>query len=486
MEKKLFNLVLVLLISTQLTGQNDLQWLIFKGNGKKGTSTVSGQEANNYVYPFSSALEFNLDVITHPDRISKPWSKNDIFIIYSDNTFFNSRVVNNHDAGFFYNSTLDWKTHHFISSSASIQYLYLTNIYEGDDPPKLVNAKPGSGLPANDIFTIPLVSPAGPTPISASHDVVRNTDITLILNNAEIENAAAIAGVTVGTGFQYVLSYDTISPLDIHSADIQGNFFASQPIFTNSAGPDVCFYPPSCSALLGSNRIRVTSGCSPFTYVNLRPATILNTYSPGADGEPTHQAVFTVSSTTGQFITHVTEDIRSAHDPNFIRIDSICQDELLNYIVFSHLQFENASDVDPKKIKVIFDLPEVADKNCFEINDWFLGHSTARGKFSIKDRKVTCLFNTDLGNITKCNVPTDKTSCIGYINFKYKIGNLVEIISPEISIKVTSANVYFNTDRYPIRHFEDLLDNKYDGNGFVSYYRPLTIAHHVCTVNCKI
>jgi len=151
--KKQLLLLSVLLAAIPLFGQADLQWLVLKGMGKN--STTNSNTTNNYSNPFGANTFFNLDGILHPDLTNFEYNKNDIFIIYQDGTFYNSRKKNSvvPDKGFFYDPDMD-NVNHSFESDKPIQYLYLSNIYERDDPPQGVGLKQGRGKPTMKLIFI--------------------------------------------------------------------------------------------------------------------------------------------------------------------------------------------------------------------------------------------------------------------------------------------------------------------------------------------
>ena len=494
MEKKLFNLICILLIGAQLIGQaNDLQWLILNYKGKDGVNQAN-PPGNNYVNHFNTNTDFFLDGIAHPNTAVFSKNKNDIFIIYNDGTFYSSRVKdpNNNGPGFFYSNNLKITKHYFTNVEANkIQYLYLSNIYEDDDIPPGVKAKAedmpvvGNGF---DSFTIPDDSETPAQDIFANHDVVMNKDITLILDTAKILQAAHAANITTGPHFQFEVYFDKIISKS-GPQNYQGNFFASSPVFHAANGPDIAMYPnQGVSFINNAAKATVTLGSAEFIYLNLRPTTSVNPYMPGINGLVSHQAVFTVKTPGPNAVefAHLNEDIRSAHDPNSVRILSICTDKAGNYIVTCRLMFVNTSNTSPGKIYTKFNLPAIADQNCLEITEWNIAGNKVSGNVEFQSGKVKCTFKMN-GSLQKCPVTSpDKTSCSGYILFKYKIGSNNNVVNVQTQILPTSAIVYFDDKPFVVTDYYDLIDpSKFGYGGSISQFARPILKGSRCSINCK-
>src|SRR5687768_15428823 len=93
----------------------DLQWLISDNLGKEGTTTSNN--LNNYVNPIPH--KFTVQGVRHPDLSLSPQPRNDIFIIYTDGSHYNSRYLPG--SGIFYaaNSTHQGDMEHNLYSTFS-------------------------------------------------------------------------------------------------------------------------------------------------------------------------------------------------------------------------------------------------------------------------------------------------------------------------------------------------------------------------------
>ena len=265
-------------------------------------------------------------------------------------------------------------------------------------------------------------------------------------------------------------------------------FFQPYPIFQGNSGVDVAIYPDGFGTYYPSqNKIRISQNCPAFMYVNLRPSSLVTQYYPGLDGNVSNQAKFILTTTGGQEISFLNEDIRSSHDPNFVRIDRICKVSSGEHIVFCHLEFENDSQTAPREIEVSFGLPVQAIKNCFEILEWNLGGQSVYGDFTFNtnSKKVVCTFDLTRPNtpsIQKCDSPLDEPQCSGYINFSYKMDKDYPVWEPETKIFVEKPIVKFDSLDFKVTKFEDLIDVKFTHNTYISS-RPISTSH--CSTNCN-
>jgi len=490
MKTKLSFLLFNLILNSCLIAQgDDLQWLIMKGIGKDGVDPANTSK-NKYSNSFSGVTEFNLEGVTHPNIPLYNKNKNDVFIIYSDNTFFSSRIKDPNvvDNGFFYSSDLSINKHHLSTPNGkTMQYLYLTNIYEGDDPPHRVKAYGAGALqdphPGFDDFNIPPGSATPAQALSANHDVVRNKDITLILDNQKIKEALDYQG----TDLEYEVRFNKVYEKANHANFSEEVFFTPREIFSPSSGQaDVAIYPSSCGSYNSNTNVITIDNvqASDFVYINLRPTTLLIPFYPGINGVPVYEAEFSISSQDSPgFNVLLNEDIRSAHDPNQLRIDSICQlNPSSDFIVFCHLEFENTSPQATNDIKASFKLPGVADQNCLEIIEWFIGGSTEAGTCDVTNGNAKLVFPKI--NIQKCNQTADKTPCSGYVNFKFKINASVNVKSLGTKILPTTANVFFDGQRFRVTRLDDLLDYIDTGSGLNPIpQRPIHIKRG-CSIHC--
>ena len=503
-----------------LIAQGDLQWLaiekIVSGAsvtmGKEGTSGSLESMTNNY----SNLIDVNnfmLKGISHPDIGYYAYTQNDVFMIFADGTHFNTRqkpAVS--DPGLFYNASAAAAgaiDHHFISAYGSpMRFLYLTNIYEGDDWPPTVRVQAGGGGSGIVDYTITATTtPANA--LTASHDVVRYKDFTIILDKAKINAEAAAKGFP--SLAKYYIEYGSIVPIDPPGSegppptvDYSASYFEISPIFPTMAGGSLMNVPwyPTTSGSHNGGKLWINNDTYNYAYVNLTPTTVLADAGcyPGVSGAPRYQAVFNIREPGGTMISTITEDIRDSHDPNFIRIDSIGKDRSGDYVVYYHLEFENTSLTSPFSIYVTFELPELAENDCFEVTKWFCGGFEKMGKVDVikahssgtdaafkgtkgsDDLMVKCTF---IGSIDiACPVP-DKTKCTGYIEFKVKFDKDVKVPNPAVNIWVKDPIVYFDDVPTRIKLFFDYKKAKYTYQQMkANYSRPIK-PRAIHNVTCK-
>jgi hypothetical protein len=171
MKTKLLSQLIFLICSTLCLGQDDCQWLISNGNGK------SNYDAGKTEYNNSVSNKFTLWEVSMPDKNINLNAANDVFIIYKDGNHFNSRSMSSLGRFFDADVASDVMNHNF-SAASSVGYMYLTDIYESDDPPDMVRVTDGNDADG-DVNSIGVTDAAL---LSADHHVVLTKDITIIVN----------------------------------------------------------------------------------------------------------------------------------------------------------------------------------------------------------------------------------------------------------------------------------------------------------------
>lgn len=164
--KRLFFIAIALIsVSRMIEAQTDYQWYILNGMGRDGI---------NFSNMVTSRV--TIDSINLPSTSTTVTPKDNIFLIWSDWTHYNSRFVAN--PNFVYNPP------HFYINSAnekSIRYLYWSNIYDDNGPPprklKVIN---GNSALSTNIFT-PTTSYPSSGHFYANHNAIPTTDQVLII-----------------------------------------------------------------------------------------------------------------------------------------------------------------------------------------------------------------------------------------------------------------------------------------------------------------
>ncbi|MEO6132637.1 MAG: hypothetical protein ABIQ02_12375 [Saprospiraceae bacterium] len=453
MKLKLFFSLGLILVTNLSYSQIENQWLIWNTSGRDGT--VPGP--NNFVSPIST--QFTLMGIIPPDRVTNPKAKNDIFVIYADGQHFNSRAMNS--PVYFYNAA-DFTAspmvtdHKFVKDSlitglAKVQYLYLTNRYEGDDPPASVRALSNSHGNTTTPYTI---STTKSPMLSADHDVVLNKDISVIINYDSLR--AFITKESQGEA-TYELSFDGIQRKGSLSVSYGIDVLNLQPVFgTSITSPLAAVYNGSTLPPPAGERIPLNPGLDHYGYINLRKTS--TAFPPLSNGDPQVYAVFTLTK-NNQFVRALAEPIRASHDPNYLEVKSICQAADGSYIVTYHLQFENTSTVQANKLKVKVEFPPQFDLSCLKIVTW---HVVQACTGSLKITGNTCMFI--FKNIFSIiHDPTDISKGIGYVEFKVKVTAGFNLADPVNSLALGTPTVYFDQLDFPLEEFRDLVVCKEKG-----------------------
>jgi hypothetical protein len=447
MKKKLFFLiVLITTLASALSGQIEYQWLIWNSTGKDG---VNGLQ-NNYSNPLTDVMTFT--GVATPDLEYHDDARNDLFIIYSDGSHLNTRGVSGL-SDFFEGVSGPTPTAHIFNAPAgrNFGYGYLTNIYEVDDLPtgvRITSGASGGGTP----ISLSTTSPS--TLLTATHEVVYAKDITLIIDNEALinfqtqkENTEPYYSLTFD-GVQEIGSSTLWSDLDI--LDLK-TVFGTSPASLSAIYP----IPPSPPGSGESISLDPTSG--PFTYVNLRSNAGAETYAPDKDGSPLYNAIFTLYK-NGEPVDQHPEPIRYSHDPNFLRVESICKMENGDYIVTYHLEFENTSETPTKHLYAEVDFPAHFELNCLRAVNWSAKGIACGGRLEISTASPhRVILDIDDHQLIKCT-QTAPEQGKGYIQFKVKVIPGYDVTLLSNSLWLDNPTVYFDSIAYPITDFRDLIE----------------------------
>jgi hypothetical protein len=498
MKKLFFIASLLFLASLYCFGQPEQQWFIVRGLGKTGWKQIGNDYYNEYGIGNTIGQAFTLSGIAHPIRNSNPIrEKNDLFVIYSDGQYYNSRsapgavfTVQNDPFYPRHQSQLLSQTSHNLQTihSSAIQYLYLTNIYEGDDPPDLVKAISGNQGLNSRPYTFG-ITPSVPR-MTASHDVTRYSDITLIIPGAAVQN-----------GDQ--LTFNQTRLISAQSTIQTNVFFEGSPIFNN--GTEFCNTPIVDNGNGTITFTNVNAVNTPFIFVNLRPTINLPRYyetNPALNS----LAIFNlIEMKEGHYYgtrTSLSENIVGSHDPNFIKLQSVCtHPEVAGYyFVFYHVQFQNDGRKPANNLSFEFSLPNNLNPDCLSVKTWSAGGKKvtgtlrATGKKPIgldnmnqtdnvitKEKKIKIIFDFEETATVQPYQKYDPEPSIGYVDFCLKIkgnrpqedrGDNYELINP---------TVYFGQDPYPVHEFYHTKTN-------VNPYGddpPLPETIFQCKCNCR-
>lgn len=466
----------LMFICFSLFGQPDNQWLVRNGLGKQGVrpDNISQNQYLNILDDTSITLEG----IPHPRRDLGANKKNNLFIIYSDNTYFNSRepfADRKYATDFFFpkegtDQKIEQTKHNFIlPSGKQIKYMYLTNIYEGDEPPNTISVTNGiNGQNPKGYYLSPNIPASANEPIlNAIHEVVPKTDIVLIISNVKLR-AAGVHGI-------YEFSYGKIRRIGSQATMTHPDNFFEQSSFSVDGTSGNCILPfnsysdISLNALSG--KIVLNSDSSDYVYINLRPShNIPDSLFPTGTGTPTYEALFTIIA-HGFSQTH-TEKLVRAHDPNYCELTKICKNDEEIYLHY-HVQFENTTCYPTTNLGVAILFDDRYLMNSLEIEEWRAGDDYSGSRTD----NVRSGFNNILDPITGSNnykayfrfppntyIQTDMAQpdmasrrSIGSIDFRIKVSNSADWTHFTTNVRPAACTVYFEEVPYPIKKFKDIL-----------------------------
>ena len=449
MKNQIIALTLLTCSLNTLAQITDLQWLIADGKGKQGTSG----EFN--IYPTSNTIgfEFILSGVTMPNIDNHSEAYNDLFIIYDDGSHFNSRYNDPTDP--FYVITGVFSTvvdHSFRTShSSGIQYLYLTNGYEQDDLPRKLMVNNGTSPTLTPSSFSPITTPA----LSASHDAVLTKDITIVVNMDSVRYYLP------GTG-SYKLFFDGVETVSSPVVTTLGlDIYDPSPVFN---GETVAEYPVGSMTISGEYA-EVPDGPEKYRYLNLRANDNALIYPPDQNGNPQYNALFRI--TNGSKTLQLTEPIRHSHDPNFLRVDSICREDDGSSHIYYHLEFENENDVATSTLYTNFKLPAHFDPSCIEATKWMTAGTECEGELNVVGDSCTFIFPASncAGIIYSKATPA---LSIGYVEFRVKVKpSFGDVTNVNNSIRLNEPVVYMDGVETSITDFRDLINAK------ANPYRPL-------------
>lgn len=482
-----FLIILLLLLSNVSFGQTDPQWYILHGGGRSSSSIP-------YLYDIPITNVFNIQGVTHPNRACNILAKNELFIIYSDGTHFNSREnansVNVYPVDFFYpkipNSTVLGSTiHHFQAlGNKSVLYLYKTSKYEGDEPPNTIRVNIVPRATGSDTIYKPGTTNTTSI-LSASHDVVKDKDITLIVDYDELINQFGI-----DSSSSYYLQYDKVQSRASGAGIISHpEFFQLEPVFIH-APTNVSSYPANTIVKIPSEaKLLLIDPGSKYIYINLHPSTLLTSFYPNTiAGTVRYDALFDIYKHTrideddilyDKVVSH-SEQIRLSHDPNKLAVQSICKKLKQTFICY-HLEFTNTSFSPAQNIEVEMDFPNDFVDECITISSWRIGgDEISGGEIVLCEGKIKAIFPPHL-TLAYCQSDLHRDLCSGSLDFCIKVNTTEDVRNLEYNIE-PAVNIYFDGVAYPINHFIDPFIQETSQKEF-SARRPTPVTD--CEAHCN-
>ena len=443
MKKLIICLLGLTFLSNHSFSQPEKQWMIWDSKGKVGVTTGG---YNNY--PTSNPIdkEFTLYGIASPNVGVIGNARNDIFIIYTDGEHYNSRDVNPDP---FTPQAADYPgvTSHNVKTNraAGVKYMYLTNRYEGDDPPPAVRAMAGqvSGISHNYIVN------ATQTALSANHDIAIGKDITIIVNYDSIYNP----------NHEIIeLKFDGIRPSGGGAVTTGVNILDLKPVFgTAFSDPRQAVYPnPTVYPASGESiALQPAAPTEHYRYVNLKTNQNIYALAPAEKGAPPRfDAVFTVTRGGQQMGQPYYSPIGLAHDPNFLAVKSICMREDGSHVITYHLEFENDGDGDATTLKAEVEFPSYFDLSCVYAFEWHAAGTLCHGTVAVNGNIATFSF---LGHGLLRSKFVNHQESSGYVEFNVIVNKGTDVSDLNTSLELINPTVYFDTQHFPLNEFRDLI-----------------------------
>lgn len=311
--KQLLLLILVS-ISLALCGQTtDDQWYIKNSTSYRDGSSGAYVHQRPLPNPISISgqsqplYEYYIDGVTYPlpdNSSGSTTPQNDLFIIYEDGSYFNSFTLPNwpdRDGTYGFNGQLE---SYKLLTEQTIQYLYYTNVYEGDDDP---NARVTTSQPnPPSAITLDNLVELTDSYLSINHTLVKGKDFTLIVD-LETKKDSLFQDLTALSCPEFSVCWN--------STEVSGieNHILPSPIFNQNYTLGVASQPT-----LGGNCATFTTSSienSSNVFLNLRvqrdiPRDFLN-----------KDVQFEITCGTSAIST-IEVPLLDAHDPNFT--DLVC------------------------------------------------------------------------------------------------------------------------------------------------------------------
>ncbi len=437
--------IVLILYSINIYSQ-DQQWLILDRKGKSGFSGGVNQY-NNFV-----DRQFILKGIKSPNLGSDSRARNDIFVIYTDGTHYNSRFEAN--PGSFYNAldlTNGVVNHNFNkNTTGGAKFLFLTNRYEGDDLPTGVTVVSGNSTAVPNTYQLQSVSSP---PISANHNVVFDREVTVIVDYDYLDKFQ----VEETEKPSKVLKFDGVERISDHQFFYNQNILDLKPVFLSVTNLNSVIYPnQSVSTQTEEISLDPSINNEQYRYVNFKTNVNALSYGPDINGKAQFNAIFSLYK-NGQYVTRLPEPLMFSFDPNYLQVMSICALGDGSHIITYHLEFENTSDIPENKLSAEVTFPPDFDLSCLVATSWNVGGTHCPGDLNpstSNNRKYIFKFrNTNW--LVKCTTAAPDQGK-GYVEFKVKVNSNVNVADLNVSLQLNTPLVYFNLQSFPITDFRDL------------------------------
>jgi|GEM_PF-4480908 len=428
--KSIFLFLVFTVFTNLLLSQNveDQQWLIRNGLWKDGVET-SNSQLNNYVLGNGN---FTVD-ISDPDPS----------VDSSSNFFFG--ISTEGDYGFytqgpdFQSPTIEGRI-----NNNPIKYLYLTNIYEDDDPPPDVKLVSSGDLPNSFLSSLRVTN----------QDIIDRTDVTVIIDESYFEDAVD----------DYTLCYEVENGMSNSLELLAQGFDGSNRNY---------LYKSPTSGLVSNRRTFSNSSQKCLNFVKGEGNVFFNFRANIIDDNVIGKSViFTVKyidSDGENKVLPLQDKDRNMlipisgkyHDPNFIRVDCVWSENEENYAAF-HIECFNSENAAVNDLEMSFLMPDaISDLSTVNITNWQFGCTSGCGE---GDDKVSILttgsnelkFKFNSGKLAaNINDEDPKKKHIAWIEFCVQLdSNLSEGIET-VALQPSAPHTLFGLSPFPIVAFID-------------------------------
>jgi len=455
MKRLIFLISILISFTPEAQNQN---WLL------KDKECITNPSLSSIAYSPFPGVTSNIEIIgkSHPNRaFPYPYDgapRNDIFIIFDDGTYFNSRYiygsnwvdgVDIHQPSAPTNGNSDYS----LRLDQEMSFLYFTDVYEGDDDPPARIQPIGTSLTQLFDFQVgnsPTLSHSL-TPlnqvITSNHSPVPGKDLTLIIDHKFIEKEC-----------NYKLCYDTIvDPDDGVAPRIEASniFNSSQDFIASGNGstliPRAYDFSNYCTDTISFN------GSELFTYINLH-------IPDDPDSMISHKVItFKLIPTTPRCsITHFFQDtIGTSHDPNYIQVLCVNRPEIgdSSTIHYRAQCLNDGDDIQPNP-SIEFTFPFNISINDITVTKSSIAKTSLGNGFNNQSPDVISNGNNRVkfefsGTLDFCPIPSERDLCKAWVEFCLKVHNdEVNVLSDPL--KPFNRNTNFGIKKYAIERFIDI------------------------------
>lgn len=334
------NTLFVLLFFMQfgITAQSDLKWLVANGYGKNGTLN----NENNYQVSIPNSCGNNnkisingLQYVPNFPGANYTPSK-DIFAIFSNGNYINTRSTNSIPSSAIQNSALVFN----LTNCSSLKFLYMTDKYQQDDPPEAISVSSAN----QNAQSIPLNIESMPT-FSSIHDIVPKKDYVIIIpQNVSCQGNLKL--VYDSNIFKFGSAFES------NNNSQSWSFFNHNSDATSKVGEISSIQMPSIGNQNHFFAFRPK--------LDSFPANLIN------------QAVSTNLYCDNNLIATVTDTMRAVHDPNMAKIKCIFK-KGNKYFILYRMQFMNYGSLPVDSVVLSMKLPKYIKANTVQVWNWRFG-----------------------------------------------------------------------------------------------------------------